>query len=208
MTEQTGPSVEKIISREDKIRHSAMKAHMILLRCQRKDIQPRDLLTKAFIESERSDSLALRLNQIVSEMPEYDLSNRADFIKAKEYITNIFTIIVDENPLEQVINDTEAKNKWIDGGFFSYEIGDENNIFLHIPSTTESPSLHQIKDSLHKVADFLVKNPDIVEVSGSSLLLEHPVFAKLGFKIDFESEGGFNPSFKMSRDDFLKAFKK
>jgi hypothetical protein len=199
---------EKVINKEDIIRHSFLKAGMILLRCQRKNIQPKDMLAKVFSDSGRTDPLALKLIKIISDMPEYNLDIRTDFNSAREYITNIFTIIIEENPEGQVINDNESKSKWIDTGFFSYEVGESDDILLHIPSTTESPKLSQIKKSLSKIATFLRENPDIIEVRGSSLLLEHPVFIKLGFTIDFDSDDGFNPNFKMSREEFLELWGK
>jgi hypothetical protein len=211
MTEKISNQVNEFETK-DFIRHTEMKVRAILEQCQRKSIQPRDLLLKAFKDKTRTDDVAQNLYEDalvkISSMPDYNLSEQAEYISARKDIMDIITPFVEREDGGHDVPTQDMKENWVNVGVFSYEFGPNNEIILHVPPMKDSPKLHQLKDSLCAVAEVLKNDLNIKEVSGNSLLLEHPLAKRLGFKINEESGIGVSPSFRMSREEFLERWGK
>jgi hypothetical protein len=190
----------------------SVKAVSVIRQCQRKNIQPREMLLKAFESKERTDDVATKLYLtafgMISRMPNYDLDKPDEFNKAKKDITAVFNIFIGVDFDAQDLEEQARRDGWVKVGMLAYELGEDYDIFLHVPPMEGRPGLHQLKDSLCQIAEFLKQNPNIQAVRGSSLLLEHPIAKRLGFEIDAESDEGASPNFKMSRGDFLEKFGK
>jgi hypothetical protein len=212
MTEEILPSTESEFNTEDFVRHTEMKVRAILEQCQRKSIQPRDLLQKAFEDKKRVDDFAQNLYETafvkLSSMPNYNLNDHVEYVRAKKDIMNIITPFVDTEECGHDVPTQDMKENWVNVGVFSYEFGLDREVILHVPPMKNNPGLHQLKESLHTIAGIIKNDINIREVRGSSLLLEHPLAKHLGFKIDEESDGGVSPNFKMSREEFLERWGK
>lgn len=174
--------------------------------CQRKGLQLREMLIKSFEGREKSNPQAeavySKALEMISRMPDYDLTEPAGFADAKKDLTDILLLFVDIDTDAQDLQEQSLQSEWTRVGVLAYEFGEEGKIFLHVPPMEGKPGLHQLKDSLSQIADFLKRNPDIHTVCGSSLLLEHPIAKRLGFEID-ESDENKGTKFKISREEFL-----
>ena len=188
--------------------HVRMNAGLILKICLDNEIQPREMILAELEEGGHIDGRAMIIKEIVMEMPDYDLRDRGDFEKAREYLERIFSIKRHTYGQGEVERESEMMSKWLRAGILAYEFigeGEENNrIIIHVPPTDKAPKLHEIKRSLRDIAEILKQNPNIIEVSGSSLLLAHPLTRSLGFVVQKDSKNKFDLTFSMSREDFIK----
>lgn len=212
MTEKILLNNKSELNTDDFIRHSEMKVRGMLEQCQRKGVQPRELLLKAFESKKITDNLTQTLYEVafakLSNMPDYDLSVQTDYVRAKKDIMDVITPFVEREEGNHDVPTLDMKANWVNVGVFSYEYGPDNEIILHVPPMKDNPGLHQLKDSLHSIAEVLKNNLSIIEVRGNSLLLEHPLAKRLGFIIEDSLEAGVSPNFKMSRDEFIERFGK
>lgn len=198
----------KLITNERGQEHVKINAGLILRICQDDKIQLREKLLAEFDKSGRTDNEAMVLRELVLKMPDYNLDDRADFDNARRYLEYIFK---NKNNFHEDNNnwDSEMMSGWIKVGIFAYQLtGDgevDKKIVIHIPPTDQSPKLGQIRESLNLIAQLLERSPDITEVSGSSLLLIHPLAKRFGF---IAQPGSDNEplTFKMSRNEFIKKF--
>ena len=201
------PKLE-ITSKEREQEYVRVNASLILKICQEEKFQPRERLLKEFEKSGRADNQALALRELVLKMPDYDLEEKDDFEKAREYIELIFRTKESLVGQEVVGRESEMMKNWVSVGVFAYELtGDgeaDDRMVIHVPPTDKSPKLGQIRDSLVQIANFLKQNPDIIEVNGSSLLLAHSLAKKLGFTAQTDGKNEFGLTFKMSREEFIK----
>ncbi|MFH1235876.1 MAG: hypothetical protein V1685_02975 [Parcubacteria group bacterium] len=192
---------------------------LLLRRCQRKGVQPREMVLMGFqdrqkVKEQLGDDLAAEIFAAVSSLSDYNLDDETARAQAHQDIQRIFSRIVDfqhSNTAEsRMAREREGRpsEDWKQAGIFSYEVTDQHELILHVPSMAEAPQPGQLKDSLRQLADMLEQEPNISEVRGSSLLLEHPIAKRLGFGVDPESDEGFVPNFRMSREEFLKRFGK
>ncbi|OGY84020.1 MAG: hypothetical protein A2898_01995 [Candidatus Kerfeldbacteria bacterium RIFCSPLOWO2_01_FULL_48_11] len=207
------------LSKERRLETVDTNIDLLLRRCQRKGIQPREMVLKGFHDRQKmneqlGDDLAADIYASVTGLPDYNLDDEIARAQAYQDIQRIFSRIIDfqhSNAAESRVQreqERQAQEHWKQAGVFSYEIGRQNELVLHVPSMTEPPQPGQLKDSLRQLADTLEQEPDIKEVRGSSLLLEHPIARRLGFEIDPGSDEEFVPNFRMSREEFLKRFGK
>jgi hypothetical protein len=193
------------VKKEQDLKHIEMNARLFLQICRNEGIQPREKLLEDFKKSNRSDELAVRLHSMISGMTSYNLEDHVDFDAAKDFVRNI--ILVKKNSEERTednINERTMRKDWISVGIFSYELGENNELILHVPPTDKSPMPGQIKDSLHKVAEILKQDRGIIEVVGRSILLVHPLAKRLGFNITKDSSDNSKLISHISREDFIK----
>ncbi len=190
---------------------------LILRRCQRQGVQPREMMLRAFGNREeleqRVGDMADSMIERVSALPDYDLSDPDSRAQAAAALEEMYGHVIsqqfahpDSAPAIAQQRDIESRQGWQSAGMFEYELGENHELVLHIPPMIESVKSQQLRDSLHELTAVVVSDPDIQEVRGSSLLLEHPVAQRLGFRIEETSDEGFTPNFRMSRDEFLKRF--
>lgn len=205
------------LTKERRMQTVGTNVELILRRCERKNVQLRDLMLRSFKEreelNERLGDFAGRFYERLLALPDFDLADSNERTQAAEALRALYEEIISQqflnmnNPIvEQHQQDIESRKKWHTAGFFSYELGEQHELVLHVPPMEESPRPQQLKDSLSELATVVEGDPEISEIRGSSLLLEHPVAKRLGFTIDNESDEGFNPNFRMSREEFLKRF--
>lgn len=184
---------------------------LMLRRCKRQGIQPREMMLRSINDSEeintRFGEMAHDIYERVKAISDFDLENTESHSQASEELQSIFSMLI-EQQFSGNEREVQARKHWQQVGIFSYELGENHELVLHIPPMTDSPQLNQMKDSLKQLSELIEKDQDIKEIKGSSLLLEHPLAKRLGFEIDTESDEGFNPNFRMSREKFLELFSK
>lgn len=192
---------------------------LILRRCRRTGVQPRDMMLRSFQDrgelNERLGDLANQLHERMNTLPDFDLDNPNERSQAAVALQELYQEIISQqftNPngpiAEQHQQDVESRKRWNQAGIFSYELGEKHELVLHVPPMADTPRPQQLKNSLSELAGVVAKDADIKEIRGSSLLLEHPIAKRFGFTIDDESDEGVNPNFRMSREEFLERFGK
>lgn len=206
------------LTKERRIETVATNIDLILRRCQRKGIQPRDMLMKTFDKGQEANGQLTgfieELINAINALPDYDLNEKENYDQAFIDVEQIYAKVIDfefsgaPEYNDMLIHEQEARQRWQDAGFFNYELGEQHELILHVPPMAEAPNLSQIKSSFQNLVRVIEDDEAIQEVRGSSLLLEHPLFSRMGFKIDGENDDDFYPNFRMSREEFLRRFKK
>ncbi|MFA5134419.1 MAG: hypothetical protein WC505_01370 [Patescibacteria group bacterium] len=207
------------LTKERRMETIGTNVDLILRRCQRTGVQPRDMMLRACKGrqelNERFGGLADQLHERMTALPDFDLDDPDGRSQAAAALQEMYEEIISQQfndpdgPIvEQHRRDIESRKQWQQAGLFSYELGEQHELVLHVPPMTEAPGPQQLKDSLGELAAVIDADPGITEVVGSSLLLEHPIAKRFGFTIDEESDEGFNPNFRMPRDEFLTRFGK
>ncbi|MFA6272040.1 MAG: hypothetical protein WC693_02930 [Patescibacteria group bacterium] len=204
------------LTKERRIETVSNNIDLILRRCRRKGIQPRDMLLKAFDKGQAANGQLTgfieELINAIYALPDYDLTESEGYDQAFVDVQQIYAKVIDfeysgaPEYNDQQEHEQETRQHWQDAGFFNYELGEQHELILHVPPTVEAPNLSQIRSSIQNLIGVVKNDSDIQEVRGSSLLLEHPLFGRLGFKIDTENDNDFYPNFRMSREDFLNRF--
>lgn len=202
------------LTRERRLETVGTNIDLMLRRCVRLQVQPRDMLLRAYGERDRLQeelgSAADELLVNMTNLPDYNLENPVERTAAYQAIAEVFSKVVDaqfaRDPQEPEAVQ-EAEKQWERAGIFAYEVGEDGNLVIHVPPMAEAPTASQLKVSLQQLAAVLEVQPGIAEVRSSSLLLEHPIAKRFGFTIDPESDAKFTPSFHISREAFLKRFR-
>jgi len=204
------------ISKERREQTDNRKLDLMLRRCKRKKIQPRDFLIKSVNigETEKiyGPDLTSKIIEKLKNLPDYNLEDEEIFQQAKKDLLEIMTPIINiefergdrANEIQELRR--EVQKNWREAGLFSYEIDDRHFLHLHIPPIEKIPSLRQLKKSLSKIANIVKENESILQVRASSLLLEHPAARRIGFKVDPELDKGHLPNFRMGREEFINKF--
>jgi hypothetical protein len=208
---------EKLITLE---RHQAadnFKIDLILRRCERKNLQPRQFMLESIKESKLMKMISQeqtdKIEKEMSQLPDIDLSVKEEREDIQRRIFDIMQPVIlatyENNEIKQ--RETEDRAKWENAGLFSYELVDEGErLILHVPDTDSGPGRAEIIQSLETIADIIRQDEKgkIKEVRASSLLLEHPLAKRLGFHINEESDEGFAPNCSFKVEEFLELVKK
>lgn len=206
------------VSRERREETDSLKVDLLLLRCRRKGIQPREMLLKFLdprpLKEIYGSEFVEKLKSDIENLPEYDLLDEKDLIRAKADTEAIYGTVSDleykdDKQAERLKELEEGKRShWQEAGLFSYEIDSNNHLNIHIPPTEKAPAPSEFKEAIAKIIEVLKANESIKEIRASSILLEHPAVQRIGFNIDLESDEGNLPNFRMAREEFINKFEK
>ena len=211
-------SEHALISRERRLEIIGVGVDLMLQRCLRTKMQPRELLLMA-LEPKRlkpiygAENTETILNQ-VHALPDFDVNDPVELEHARaalKALSQQFVMFEEDPAVAASVQDffSEAVEQMNHVGLFETEIEERPDgrvLRLHIPPTTSRPGLHELRASLRLVADALAKDPTLFEVHMSSLLLEHPIAARFGFTIVKDVDRGAVPHSAMSREEFLRRF--
>lgn len=207
------------LSKERWVETNNVNVDLMLRRCIRKGMQPRELLTLWFSErfeqfekrESWSDSIQA-LHDGIQRLPDYELDDQASHAQAQQDLEALYAGVAElrfdkghENV--QPTGERHLREGWHPVGMLAYEFFPKypEILYMHVPHMDESPSAGEMKDSLRQLAEVVAHDENIKEVRGTSLLLEHPIAKRLGFVIE-EYDSGSMPSFQMTREEFLEKF--
>ncbi|MFA5069827.1 MAG: hypothetical protein WC528_00945 [Patescibacteria group bacterium] len=198
-----------------------LDAELVVRRCLRKKLQPRELLklkfdpTDPFMIGRYSEEKIHETLESVDNLRDYDLKEKTDYEQAVDAVGLIFNNLAEfefadqgrlrhasEGIMESMKNQKEA-------GILQYELRNKDghiSLMIHVPPQAENLTRGKLREARQRLAEVVKNDVSIEEIEGSSLLLEHPLVRKLGFEIDQESDEGFTPNFHMAREEFLERF--
>ncbi len=209
------------LPRERKLETADVNIDLMLRRCIRKGIQPREFLESSIGASNMvnvelyGQEEANELLRLIGELPDYDLHDPDDVERARLVLRDILRPILEleyeDADIAERIRERQRSDEslWGHAGLFAYEVDDHPKgkaLVLHVPPTSTSPGLRELKESLSDIATILEADPSITQVRASSLLLEHPLASRLGFVIDKKSDKGMRPNAHMSSAEFCQRF--
>lgn len=198
---------------------TALNVDLALARCQRKKVQPRDYILAMVAENdiaERfSEAVAAEMTRRAEALPDFNFDDPEDLERARQALSDVALWLksreLDDPEASQHFREhaEEVKERMHEAGMFTYEIEEswEGRIMrLHVPTMASAPRVHELRQSLHALADVLAQDPTLMEVRMNSLLLEHPVAKRLGFQIDESAEFTSAPVSSMPRQEFIERF--
>lgn len=192
----------------------------VLLRCKRKNQQPRDYYLNSIGISalgEGPNEMLTELRDRMAQFPDVDWET-ADLRAVGDALYDIAKPIL-EYEYSQGRGSIEKTDSWTQAGILCYEFYDPSNeppmpelgtepiVLIHLPTTAESPGREELIASLQQIARVLENRPELKGVRMTSLLLEYPLFnKKLGFAIDLAHDDGPRPTSFIPREEFLKRY--
>ena len=199
-----------------------------------------------------SDFVEKVIEKIKQVLPTLNLSQESTEGEIHEAVSKFVNMMMPEistiyNPKNDALYSERYRNAMNEHGLllgiFEYDISsfDDSFVFGNVEIQAQTPVLElhigelmrptkdQIKPSMHAIADFLSKNPELQAVVGHSWLFSHPLAQRLGFEVFDENFRPRNehdpgpmaragkPGFEklgrypfrwggMNRDDFLKLY--
>lgn len=207
------------ISLERNLESRRLSIDLALRRCQRKDWQPRDYflgVTEQMEQVPETKHVAQEIRQQLQLLPDIDWKH-TDREELGDMLFNIAKPLL-LTEYEQGRSIISSGENWKSAGVFAYEIydstaepampelGTEPLMIIHLPSQAESIKRETLLALLKELATTLTEHPDVKGIRGTSLLLEHPLFQRLGFQIDKEHDTGPMASTFISREEFIERF--
>lgn len=213
--------VQPEISLERNLESRRLSIDMALRRCQRKGWQPRDYFLRATQQMEQvpeTTDTAQEVRRRLESLPDIDWATARREDVVDQVLEIAMPLLTAE--FEQGRSTIEPAEHWQSAGIFWYEfydptsepampeLGQDPLMIIHIPSQADALTREKFFSSLQALAGVLAQHPEVKGIRGTSLLLEHPLFERLGFHIDNKHDEGPMASTFFPRQEFLEKFGK
>lgn len=212
---------EQTIDLERNLESRRLNIDLALRRCQRKGWQPREYFLRVTEPSRQVPEIAPTVDELrreLASLPDVDWQSADREALGDRLYEMAKPLLIKEYENGRAIIDPADHEHWQEAGVLQYEIYDPTSdpanrefgtmpmMIVHLPSQAGQLGREDMVSSLKKLATELRAQPEIKGVLGSSLLLEHPLFQRLGFHIDEARDDGDRPISMIPRQEFLERY--